>query len=533
MQGVNNILSSVLYIETFSTLIIAFGSWKRKRVSGAFPLVFLCLCSAIYSFGYGMEITSVSLLNVEFWSKFEYLGLSFIPTLWVIQAHSLAYKDKKIGKVWTTVLFIISLLTCIFRFTNKYFHFMYSNEKLIYNGCFYIISYEKCFWYYLYYIFFFVCILISITMYCRAFLKSQGLARHQLKMMTCISTGALVLEIFDQFQIVPIKMDYGAFIMFFVYALFAYVVYPFDIMDIVPVSRELIFDWVYDGVIVVDTDFKLKDFNCAAKEIFNSLDRSIIGTKIEFCTREAPEFEKLLKMWYEGSKECLEEVLKESFSENIFEFSITKDENTSYFKARLKALCYKEYRIGSTILISNITREKDMIFKLEKMARFDQLTGIFNRRQFMELINNEFNKLAEKEDRGVLFMFDIDYFKRINDTYGHQAGDYILKEISFIAKNTIKNKDFIGRYGGEEFIAFLPKLSLKEAVPVIERIRNAFENHNFVYGNMHIKVTASFGVTEYYKQNSGEYFSYKEMVRKADVALYKAKENGRNQIAVS
>jgi len=533
MHGVNNVLSSFLYIETFGILVIAFCSWKRKRVSGAFPLFFLCLCSAVYSFGYGMEITSVSLLNVDFWSKFEYLGLSFIPALWIIQAYSLVYKDKKIGKMWTTVLFIISLLTCVFRFTNKYFHFMYSNEKLINNGYFYIISYEKCFWYYLYYIFFFACIIISITMYCRAFLKSEGLARHQLKMMIYISTGALLLEVFDQFQIVPLKMDYGAFIMFFVYALFAYVVYPFDIMDIVPVSREIIFDWVYDGVIVVDTDFNLKDFNCAAKEVFNSLDRNLIGTKIELCTREAPEFEKLLKMWYKGCGECLEEVFKENFSENVFEFSITKNENTSYFKARLKALCYKEYRIGSTILISDITREKGMIFELEKMARFDQLTEIFNRRQFIELINAEFNKLAEQDDKGVLFMFDIDHFKKINDTYGHQAGDYILREISFIAKNIIKNKNFMGRYGGEEFIAFLPKLSLKEAVPVIERIRNSFENHNFVYDNVHIKVTASFGVTEYYKQNSGKYFSYKEMVKKADTALYRAKENGRNQIAVS
>lgn len=529
MQRLSNLLSSFLYIETFSILIIAFYSWKRKKVAGAFPLFLLCLCSAIYSFGYGMEITSSSLFYVNFWSKFEYLGLSFVPALWIIQAHSLSAKDKKISKVCIIVLFIIPALTCIFRFTNEYFHFMYANERLINNGYFYIISYEKCFWYYLYYVFFFGCMIISDVMYYKAFLKSSGLARRQLKIMICISTSVLFFEGLDQFQIVPLKMDYGAFIMFFVYAMFAYAVYPFDMMHIAPISREIIFDWVHDGVIVVDTDFNLKDFNYAAKEIFKSLDKSIIGMKIKFCTREAPEFEKLLKMWYKQDKKCSEE----SFKEDVFEFNIARDENISYFKARLKALYYKEYKIGSTILISDITKEKNMVLELQKMARFDQLTEVLNRRYFLEVVSNELDKLAGEVYLGIIFMFDIDHFKQINDNYGHQMGDYILKEMSSIAKNIIKNRGFMGRYGGEEFIGFLPKLYLKEAVSLIECIRSAFENYNFVYDNVAIKVTASFGVTECYRNKCGEKFLYKDLIKRADVALYEAKKNGRNQVAVN
>lgn len=134
---------------------------------------------------------------------------------------------------------------------------------------------------------------------------------------------------------------------------------------------------------------------------------------------------------------------------------------------------------------------------------------------------------------GVIFMFDIDHFKQINDNYGHQIGDYILKEMSSIAKNIIKNRGFMGRYGGEEFIGLLPKLYLKEAVSLIECIRSAFENYNFVYNNVSIKVTASFGVTECYRNKLGEKFSYKDLIKRADVALYEAKGNGRNQVAVN
>lgn len=533
MERISNLLSSFLYIETFSILVVAFCSWRRRKALGALPLFFLCLCSAVYAFGYGMEITSTSLGDVNLWGKIEYLGLAFIPSLWIIQAHSLAAKDKKISKTCISILFIIPILTVIFRYTNDYFHLMYRNETLINNGYFYVLSYQKCFWYYLYYIFFYVCMIISIAMYYKAFSKAVGLERHQLKIMVCASISVLFFEGFDQFQIVPLKMDYGAFIMFFVYVVFAYAVYPFDMMHIIPMSREIIFDWVYDGVLVVDTDFNLKDFNYAAKEVFKALDRSLIGTKIEFCTREAPEFGKLLKMWCRSKKEYSQENLPESFKEDVFEFSIVSVDNISYFKARPKALYYKGYKIGSTILISNVTKEKNIIFELEKMAKFDQLTGILNRRCFIELVGNKLTELEKQDDKGILFMFDIDYFKQVNDTYGHQAGDYILKEIAYISKSKIRDKDFIGRYGGEEFIAFLPKLTLKEAVSLIESIRAAFENYNFIYEDIPIKVTASFGVSEYCKKESGEYFSYNEIVKNADIALYKAKESGRNRVSVS
>lgn len=529
MERINDILSSFLYIETFVILIIAWGSWKRRKALGALPLFVVCLCSAFYAFGYGMEITASSLKDVNFWSKIEYLGLSFIPSLWIVQAYSLSANGKKANKLHISFLFIVPILTCIFRLTNEYFHFMYKNERLISNGYFYILSYQKGFWYYLYYIFFFICMIVSTAMYYKAFLKSTGLVRHQLKIMICVSISVLIFETFDQIQIVPLKMDYGAFIMFLVYVLFAYVVYPFDMLHIIPISREMVFDWIHDGVIVVDTDFNLKDFNYSAKEIFKSLDKSMIGTKIELCTSEAPEFEKMLKIWNDVDKVYSER----SFKEDAFEFRIASMGSISYFKARLKALYYKGYRIGSTVLISNVTKEKEIIHELEKMARFDQLTGILNRRYFIELISIELSKLKKKDYKGILFMFDIDHFKRINDTYGHQAGDYILKEMVSIAKNMLRNKDLIGRYGGEEFIGFLPNISISEAMSIIECIRSAFEKYDFIYDGIFIKVTASFGVAEYYRQGSGEYFSYKEMVKRADTALYMAKENGRNQIAVN
>ncbi|WP_411681995.1 histidine kinase N-terminal 7TM domain-containing protein [Clostridium thailandense] len=531
MKQINNFLSGFFYIETFIIFILGAYSWRRRKVPGAFPLFLMCISAVFYTFGYSMEIISVSLQNVNLWSKVQYLGLPFIPSLWVVQAYSLSFRNKKIGRLYKAILFIIPVLTCIFRWTDEYHRLMYKTMSLVNNGYFDVLYFERGIWYYVHCIFFLSCAIISIVIYYRAFLESTGYMRKQFRIMFYASMIPFVSLIFDQLEIVPLGMDCGAFGTIFIYIFFAYAIYRYDMMHIIPLSREKIFEWIYDGAIVVDLNYNLKDFNHAAKQIFQSLDKSLIGTEIELCTNECPEFFELLKDLNGKHRSDSTQKLEESFAEDVFEFSInTLKENIKYFKARLRPLYDKGLRIGSTILITDITKEKEMLLELERIAQLDGLTGILNRRYFIELANDELDRLLQQCGNGVMFMFDIDYFKRINDTYGHQAGDYVLKEIASIVKSIIRANDLLGRYGGEEFIAFLPDLSLNQAMIIVERIRAAFENHTFNYKGKFIKVTASFGVAEYYKHKHESYCSFDEMVMHADSGLYEAKKSGRNKI---
>ncbi|WP_139800779.1 sensor domain-containing diguanylate cyclase [Geothermobacter hydrogeniphilus] len=165
---------------------------------------------------------------------------------------------------------------------------------------------------------------------------------------------------------------------------------------------------------------------------------------------------------------------------------------------------------------------------LEQIANLDGLTGIFNHRYFQESLNREMNR-AVRTGRGLsLIMIDLDKFKNINDFYGHQAGDFVLKEACRIWGEQLRDYDLLARYGGEEFIVILPETDVDEALVVAEKLRQTTAGHEFDNGGERYSVTASFGVAAYdpVDVNAGRNL----LIEQADTALYAAKEGGRNRV---
>ena len=162
-----------------------------------------------------------------------------------------------------------------------------------------------------------------------------------------------------------------------------------------------------------------------------------------------------------------------------------------------------------------------------KMAIMDGLTGIYNVRHFKSLLQTAI-KLAKNDPimKIALVMMDIDHFKHFNDTYGHQAGDFILKEIAVVLKNGVRSSDTAARYGGEEMIILLMGADLKTGVFIAEKLRENIEKCKFSYGKDSFNVTASFGVAVFKNSDSMD-----SLISKADKALYKSKEWGRNKVS--
>ena len=157
-----------------------------------------------------------------------------------------------------------------------------------------------------------------------------------------------------------------------------------------------------------------------------------------------------------------------------------------------------------------------LFVKLKRRSDMDALTKIYNR----GALEREINKILNKTYGSLLF-FDLDKFKNINDTYGHEMGDKVLMKFSNLIKNNIRKNDIFGRWGGEEFILVLPEADFKDGIKKAEDLRKLVENFNF----NGIKLTVSVGVTEFKKGESIE-----DVVKRADKALYKAKNLGRNQV---
>ena len=162
--------------------------------------------------------------------------------------------------------------------------------------------------------------------------------------------------------------------------------------------------------------------------------------------------------------------------------------------------------------------------KLELLATVDYLTNIPNRRHIFE-IGNKLLSLSQREQNPFsVLMFDIDFFKKINDTYGHQVGDKVLRYISSLISSTLRESDFLGRVGGEEFFVLLNKIDINGAKIIAEKIRLKIENMPYNYNNKLVPITISVGVSTLNEENN----TLKKMYKKADDALYEAKRSSRN-----
>jgi diguanylate cyclase (GGDEF)-like protein len=163
--------------------------------------------------------------------------------------------------------------------------------------------------------------------------------------------------------------------------------------------------------------------------------------------------------------------------------------------------------------------------EIEKLAVTDGLTGLFNHRHFQERVAEELSRLQRFSNPLSLLMLDIDYFKKINDTYGHPVGDSVLKEVARIIKKTIRNIDVAARYGGEEFAVILIETGAKGAMKMAERLRKTILNARFSSEKKEFSITVSIGISTFPEGGTHK----EDLIENADNALYHAKDSGRNQ----
>jgi diguanylate cyclase (GGDEF)-like protein len=162
-------------------------------------------------------------------------------------------------------------------------------------------------------------------------------------------------------------------------------------------------------------------------------------------------------------------------------------------------------------------------------ARLDGLTGLVNRRTFQEYLDRLVSRCRNLREPMSVILFDVDHFKRVNDTWGHLAGDAVLKELAALLQHAVRPTDLLARYGGEEFGLLVPYTTVVEAVVVAERMRTNVAGHRFVFSGQLIPVTISLGVADLVHQIE----SSDALLQAADKALYAAKQQGRNRTVCS
>jgi len=163
---------------------------------------------------------------------------------------------------------------------------------------------------------------------------------------------------------------------------------------------------------------------------------------------------------------------------------------------------------------------------LTERATHDGLTKLTNYQRFQEILDEEMYRAKRYKMPLALLMVDLDHFKKINDTFGHLAGDYVLREVAELLQKSMRKSDTTARYGGEEFAILLPETPQEGAFILAERLRDKLASMTFNYGEQTIFATMSIGIAEYSPKTDS---SNADLIKKADRALYRAKESGRNQ----
>jgi diguanylate cyclase (GGDEF)-like protein len=197
-------------------------------------------------------------------------------------------------------------------------------------------------------------------------------------------------------------------------------------------------------------------------------------------------------------------------------------------EAELNARIYARLRskIHQDELKMKNTQLEDMLTRVESLAILDPLTGLFNRRRFETILANEFKRAARYQSPLSCMLIDIDHFKEINDTFGHQTGDVVLKEVAHIIQTTLREVDTPARWGGEEFIVLSPNTARENALKAAERMRKAVAAFTFSGINGR-KVTVSIGVAGL---PAASVDSPDKLIHAADLAMYDAKKQGRDRV---
>lgn len=277
----------------------------------------------------------------------------------------------------------------------------------------------------------------------------------------------------------------------------------------------------HDALVMIDAEDTVTFWNPAAEKMFGYTEQDMLGKKLhDYIVQPHDRIAALQGLKY----------FSKSGQGRVLNMSMEMDgvrKSGEIFPVERSVASFKIhdtwYAVGS---IRDISVRKEYEHKLHELATTDELTGLNNRRHLIDQAIQQF-KLSKRYSKNLCFLIlDIDHFKNVNDTYGHDAGDIVLQSASHLFSSSLRNVDIFGRMGGEEFAAVMPETSIATARLAGERLRQKFESTSIVLQDAEIRVTVSIGISHVQNDTA----TLADLYKAADTMLYKAKNSGRNRV---
>ncbi|MFF2092306.1 histidine kinase N-terminal 7TM domain-containing protein [Paenibacillus sp. NPDC058174] len=514
---------------------------NRSKQSMSKTFIALSLFSAIYVFGTALELSAESLEEIKLWIKVEYWGLPFLPPISLLLIMQFLGMERYLKPPLRIGLFVMPVVTVLLVMTNDFHHFYYRSVEISRTASFLKVDLVAGPWYIIQGGYTFGCMFGGVVLLLLYWNRMKS--SYRLQHVTMLV--GLLLPIAGDFaylgNLTPEGIDPIPVIMTITSAMYMYALAGKGLMNVAPIARDNLFESMGDGVLVLDMENRLVDYNPAAASVITKLTANSIGHSIEPLWRMHTD-----ALLLDPREEELESSARDVSAIQEEEVLWMLDGQAYYYQIRSSIVRKKGgQENGKLIVLIDVTERVQLQEKLRYLAYHDGLTGVYNRSHFIQLSEKLLDEAVSANEPLAILLFDIDHFKRINDGYGHDVGDKALLHVVELCRGLLRSEDIFARYGGEEFVIAMPGLSLYEAAAAAQSIRAAIAAQPLVLTAMSqlqpqpqpppvVSITASFGVAVASSIGlSGGGVTVSQTLSAADRALYEAKNSGRNTVRMA
>lgn len=508
MTPPNITYSAGLLLAGLFCLLVGYMVQQRKPyVPGSVPLIVFLFALSWWDITYSIFWAGLPGPTPFFWLDITYLGAVTVPTAFLAFALQLAGLGEWLRRSLLAILFIEPLLVVLLLFTDPWHTLFFAGKRFDNSGM--IIDAGPVFWANVAYSY--LLLLAGLVLLVRKFFQSSGIYRRQLAVILAGVSLTWLNSIIFLVGLNPLPGADNTPFSFTLAALaFAFALVRYRLFELTPIARDALVEGMSDGVVVLDAQNRLVDLNPRAASLLAPGIPAPMGKSAD----------QLFANW-SGIPQALQDTRGS-------QIEITLEYDQLWLDVQVTPLHDRHGNfMGRLMVWRDISRLKQIQVELEELATHDPLTGLFNRRHFYQLAEQAMERSAANDQPLTLVMLDIDFFKQINDTFGHHAGDEALRMVARLCRASLRQEDIVARLGGEEFALMLDDTTLDQAVQLADRLRLTISaNHFSVEGQQSACITASLGAATW--QPPAE--TLDNLMRRADQALYASKRAGRDQV---
>jgi diguanylate cyclase (GGDEF)-like protein/PAS domain S-box-containing protein len=490
-------------------------AFQRRSLPGAFLFALLAMLETEWTLGFVGQLLAPDLASALFWNNVQFLGAVTTPIAYF--SFSLAYTGRQVPHPRLSHALVgggaVALLLLIW--TDGIHHLFRTNPQLVPGDLFGRLVFANGPAFNLYTVYAYFLLIVGTVYLAVNYSTAPRVFRLQ---VGAVLVGILipwVTTVVTWLNLAPVQLHDITPLTFAVSNLVvAWALFRYGLFEFAPIAYSTLVEQLEDGVIVVDYQMRIVDMNPAALHIFGLSVKQTLGRPL---AQTLPVFDPLAADLAAGG----------SLSKEI---DLIPEGHPRNFEARISSLYDNRRReSGRLILLRDITIHKQAENRLKQLAITDPLTGLYNRRYFFSLAESEFERATQNQLPFSIILMDVDFFKNINDSYGHPAGDRVLEKLAQRARDALRRGDVLARYGGEEFSILLPQTDLPAAIQVAERLRLSVAQEETIPGIGQVEVTASLGVATL---DATPGLDFNQLLERADRALYLDKHESRNRVCV-